>query len=88
MENCLVLLWSPEEIGAEDYILRINKYENASNALDAFAETPCYYSILVDEKQARAYAELWEEDKDECIDAIMMNFEDPSLWYNDKDRYL
>lgn len=60
MKNCLVLLWSPKETGAEDYNLRINKYENAFDALNAFAETPCYCSILVDEKQARAYAKLWE----------------------------
>ena len=56
MKNCLVVLYSPEETGAPEFMLRIRKYEDAGQALWAYAETPCHDSILVSEETAKLIA--------------------------------
>lgn len=61
MENCLVVLYSPEETGAPEFILRIRKYKDAGEALWAYAETPCHDSILVDEETAKLIASMEPE---------------------------
>lgn len=61
MENCLVILYAPYETGAPEPITRIRKYENASQALWAYAETPCYWSELCEESKANVIAALAEE---------------------------
>lgn len=58
MQNCLVVLYSPEETGALEFMLRVRKYENAGQALWAYAETPCCDSILVDEDTAKCIASM------------------------------
>ena len=61
MKNCLVILYAPYETGAPEFILRIRKYKDASEALWAYAETPCYDSILVDEETAKLIASMEPE---------------------------
>ena len=45
--NVLLVLYSSEETGAPDFILRAREYETESDALMAYAETPCYWSRIV-----------------------------------------
>lgn len=61
MKNCLVVLYSPEETGAPEPITRIRKYANETEALWAYAETPCYWSELCEESKANVVAALAEE---------------------------
>lgn len=61
MKNCLVVLYSPEETGAPEFMLRIRKYADAFDALNAYAETPCCDSILVDEETAKLCASMESE---------------------------
>ena len=61
VKNCLVVLYAPYETGAPEFILRIRKYENAGQALWAYAETPCCDSILVDEETAKLIASMESE---------------------------
>lgn len=61
MKNCLVVLYAPYETGAPEFILRIRKYKDAGEALWAYAETPCYDSILTDEETAKLIASMESE---------------------------
>lgn len=61
MENCLVVCYAPYETGAPEFMLRIRKYKNAGQAFWAYAETPCYDSILVDEDTAKLIASMESE---------------------------
>ena len=61
MENCLVVLYSPEETGAHEFMLRIRKYKDAGEALWAYAETPCCDSVLVDEETAKLIVSMEPE---------------------------
>lgn len=61
MKNCLVIVYAPYETGAPEFMLRIRKYEDAGQALWAYAETPCYDSILVDEETAKLIASMVPE---------------------------
>lgn len=61
MENCLVILYAPYETGAPEFMLIIRKYENAGQALNAYAETPCCDSVLVDEETAKLIASMEPE---------------------------
>lgn len=61
MKNCLVVLYSPEETGAPEYMIMIRKYANAFDALNAYAETPCTDSKLVSEETAQLCASMESE---------------------------
>lgn len=61
MENCLVILYSPEETGALELVVRIRKYKDSSEALMAYAETPCYWSTTCEEDKAQVIAALAKE---------------------------
>lgn len=61
MKNCLVILYAPYETGAPEFMLRIRKYQDAGQALWAYAETPCHDSILVDEDTAKLIASMEPE---------------------------
>lgn len=61
MENCLVICYAPYETGAPEFMLRYRKYENAGQALNAYADTPCHDSILVDEDTVKLIASMESE---------------------------
>lgn len=60
MKNILIVFNSPEELGIPqeafndpevmDYCFRIRRYGTAGQALEAYANTMCTYSHLVDEE--------------------------------------
>ena len=61
MENCLVICYAPYETGAPEFMLRYRKYENGAQALDAYANTMCYDSIMVDEETAELISSMESE---------------------------
>lgn len=61
MENCLIVCYAPEDTGAPGFMFMIRKYENESQALWAYAETPCYWSQLCQEDDAIYVKEIAEQ---------------------------
>lgn len=61
MKNCLIICYAPYETGAPEFMLRYRKCENAGQALDAYANTMCHDSIMVDEETANLIASMESE---------------------------
>lgn len=60
-QDCLVCLYTPEELGIprselksnnNGYRISVRQYETEADALNAYCETPCYHSKVVNRSQA------------------------------------
>lgn len=88
MKNVLVRFYNPQEVFPEEVIeggisdkqiidtcFLIGKFKSEESALDAYAETPCTWSTLLNEDKVEAFIkEAFQHIKDNDIDWLEQNF--------------
>jgi len=84
MRTILVRFYSPTEVGCEfedektqkEACFRANQYSSEFAALDAYANTPCTWSVLLDDtSDVQAFInEAWERIKDDDYEWLEKSF--------------